>query len=86
MATANSGIHLVRVTTDDREHQLWAAACPQDEAVELVLNAVPEGWTAALLPNRLKPTEIEALNMKTGEVREISSIAGSSRASLPPKH
>jgi hypothetical protein len=55
-----------------REHQLWAAACPQDEAVEQILNAVPEGWTAALLPNRLKPTEIEALNMKAGEVRELT--------------
>ena len=67
-----SGIHLVRVTTDDREHQLWAAATAREEAITQVLNAVPEGWTAALLSNRLKPMEEEALNLKPGEVREIT--------------
>ena len=65
-------VHLVRVTTDDREHQLWVAAVPREEAVTKVLNAVPEGWTAALLPNRLKPLEVEALNLKPGEVRELT--------------
>ena len=67
------GIYLVRVTTDDREHQLWAAAATsEDEAINLVLNAVSDGWTAAPLSNRLKPAEIEALNMKAGEVRELT--------------
>ena len=69
---AATGVHLVRVTTDDREHQLWAAACPRREAVELILNAIPEGWTAALLSNELKPAESEALNMRAGEVRELT--------------
>ena len=69
---AETKVRLVRVTTDDREHQLWAtAAASQEEALTQVLNAVPEGWTAALLPNRLKPAELEALNMKPGELREI---------------
>jgi hypothetical protein len=67
-----SGIHLVRVTTDDREHQLWAAAAAREEAITQVLNAVPEGWTAALLSNRLEPMEEEALNLKPGEVRGIT--------------
>ena len=79
--------YLVRVTTDDREHQLWVAAASSDaEALELVLNSVPEGWTAAPLSNKLTPLEIEALNLKPGDVREISSIAGSSAAVPPPKH
>jgi hypothetical protein len=68
-----SGIHLVRITTDDWEHQLWAAATARDEAITQVLNAVPEGWTSALLSNRLKPLEEEVLNLKPGEVREISN-------------
>src|SRR5262249_32156494 len=69
---AETKVRLVRVTTDDREHQLWAAAAAsQEEALTQVLNAVPEGWTAALLSNRLKPAELEALNMKPGEVRKI---------------
>ena len=65
------GVHLVRVTTDDREHQLWAAATEREEAITLVLNAVPEGWTAALLPTRLTVRELVFLNMAPGEVREL---------------
>jgi hypothetical protein len=65
-------VHLVRVTTDDREHQLWVTAGARDEAVTQVLNAVPEGWTAALLSNRLKPDEIGVLNLRPGEVRELT--------------
>jgi len=72
MANARD-IHLVKVTTDDREHQLWVIAAPRDEAITRVLNAIPEGWTAALLSNRLTPQEMEALNLQLGEVREITS-------------
>lgn len=64
--------HLVEVTTDDREHQLWVAATPREDAVTQVLNAVPEGWTAALLSNRLKAAEVAILNLKPGEVRELT--------------
>jgi hypothetical protein len=72
MEEATEGVHLVRVTTDDRTHQLWAAACRREDAVDQVLNAVPEGWAATLLSNRLKPMEEEALNLKPGEVIELS--------------
>jgi len=64
-------VHLVRVTTDDREHLLYAACGPRDDAVTQVLNAIPEGWTAALLPNGLTPEEVAVLALKPGEVREI---------------
>src|SRR5262245_5427851 len=67
---STTDIHLVRVTTDDREHQLWVVAAPRDEAITRVLSAVPEGWTAALLTNRLTPQEMEVLNPQPGEVRE----------------
>jgi hypothetical protein len=66
------GVYLVRVITDDREHQIWAVAAPAVEAVDLVLAAVPEGWTAALLTNKLKPQELEALNLRAGEVRKVT--------------
>ncbi|RXG83650.1 hypothetical protein [Bradyrhizobium zhanjiangense] len=67
------GIHLVKVTTDDREHQLWVAATPRDEAVTEVLNAIPEGWTASLLTSQLTLEEAEVLKLQPGEVREVTS-------------
>jgi len=45
---AQTFAYLVRVTTDDRTHQLWVAAASSDEgALTLVLNRIPEGvlWT-----------------------------------------
>ena len=42
-------IYLVRVTTDDREQRVWAAATSAEEAVDRVLGEVPEGWTARLM-------------------------------------
>ena len=66
-------IYLVRVITDDRVHQLWvAAATSENEAITLVLNAVPDGWAASLMSNKLKPIEIEILNLRAGEVRELT--------------
>jgi hypothetical protein len=77
------GVHLVRVITDDRQHQLWAAATPREEAVDQVLDAVPEGWAAALLSNSLKPEEMEILNLKPGEVREITNPSDPIRSKIP---
>jgi hypothetical protein len=34
------------------------------------LNAVPEGWSAVLLP--LRPVNASALDMQPGDVRELS--------------
>jgi len=31
---AETDVHLLRVTTDDREHQLWAAACSREKAID----------------------------------------------------
>ena len=79
--------YLVCVTTDERAHQLWVAASVSgEEAIVQVLSAVPAGWSAALLSNRLKPQEVAALNLKTGQVRQITrvaSIAGASAAVFP---
>ena len=59
-------VHFIRVTTDDREHKFWAAAMPGEEAVQAVLDAIPEGWTVSLL-TRATPDEIEALAIKPGK-------------------
>ena len=64
-------IYLVRVTTDDREHRLWAAATSQDEAVGRVLDRVPEGWTARLLDDRGDGASDSLAGMKPGEIREL---------------
>jgi Trp operon repressor len=76
---AKTEVHLVRVTTDDEKHQLWVAAASSETAVNLVLNAIPEGWTATLLPDLLAPEEMEQLKMRPGEVREISHRGKSRR-------
>ena len=64
-------IHLVRVTTDDRTLQLWAAATSREEAVDRVLDAIPEGWAARLLDDSLNPRGDAILGMSAGEVREL---------------
>ncbi len=66
-------VHLVRVITDDRNCKLWVAARPRDEAVDHVLNAIPEGWSAALLQGGLSAHEMLVLNLQPGEIREITS-------------
>jgi hypothetical protein len=70
--TYANGLYLVRVTTDDRERQLWVAAASREEAVTLVLDTFPEGWSATLLDTRLKPDEVALLKMRPGDVRELS--------------
>ena len=55
--------------TDSGERQLWLAATGRDEAVDRVLDAVPEGWTASLVQRELPAAEAAALNMRPGEVR-----------------
>jgi hypothetical protein len=67
------GINLVRVTTDDRTCQLWAAATPRGQAVDRVLDIVPEGWCAFLLDVSIEPwMNLGLSNMSYGEVRELS--------------
>ena len=72
-SSSTTGVYLVRVLTDDRANELWVAAgsSPQ-EAVSLVLNAIPEGWSASLAQEGLTPAEVEGLNLKHGEVHQIS--------------
>jgi hypothetical protein len=68
---------IVDVTADDLmrpRKQLWIAAAKPNQALTLVLAAVPEGWTAELATERLTRQQLEALenlHLKPGEVREL---------------
>ena len=71
--TPTNDVFLLRVRTDDGEHQLQVAAMSGEEAVQAVLDAVPEGWTVSLLAGA-KSDEIEALALKPGEVRALPNV------------
>jgi hypothetical protein len=72
---------IVEVTADDLasrpRKQLWIAAAKPDQAVTLVLTAIPEGWTAELASGRLTRQQLAALEMlklAPGEVREMPKL------------
>jgi hypothetical protein len=49
-----TAVYLVRLLTDDRADRLWVGAgSSPEEAVNLVLNAIPEGWSASLAQEQL---------------------------------
>lgn len=52
---------------------IYAAAVPQDQAVEAVLREMPPSRTAELLPLELTPAQIAQLKLQPGEVSELSS-------------
>jgi len=72
----DSEFTIVEVTRGDfsrRQKQLWIAAAKPDQAVTLVLTAVPDGWTAELATGRLTQKQLGALKrlrLEPGEVRE----------------
>lgn len=68
---SNGEVHLVRVRTDGQNHRIYAVACAREDALNEVLNVVPEGWSASLL-NQLTAREMAALNLRPGEVRDIT--------------
>jgi hypothetical protein len=66
---------LVEVVTDSYDipkRQLWVAAAKPDQAVTLVLCAVPVGWTASVATERLPPEQEATLNLQPGEVRKLT--------------
>ena len=72
---------IVEVTADDlapgRRRQLWVAAAKSNQAVTLVLTAIPEGWTAELSSGRLTRQHVAALEMlklAPGDVREMPKL------------
>ena len=68
------------VTADDwsagrPRKKLWVAAAKPSQALTLVLAAVPEGWTAELVLDRLtqqQQASLEKLNLQPGEVCKLT--------------
>lgn len=68
---------LVEVATDSSvsglpKRRLWVAAAKPEQAITLVLCAVPLGWTASLADGRITPEQEAILNLKPGEVCELT--------------
>lgn len=68
----NSSVYLVRVTTDNRERRVFAVACARKEALDKVVKVIPEGWSASLLLEQLAAKDVATLNLRLGEVRDIT--------------
>ena len=68
----------VEVRSDDldrSEKQLWVALAKPDQAITLVLSAVPEGWTASLASGQLAAEQSDALKnlrLEPGDVHKLS--------------
>ena len=83
------GIQVVEVTTDELftgipKRQLWVAAASREQAVSLVLAAVPAGWTAKLTNAYLKPEDVAVLKLRPGDVRELKDDDQTSQNPRPP--
>jgi hypothetical protein len=71
-----SRAHLVMVLTDDRTYRLWAAATSREQAVDSVLDVVPEGWSARLIDGAHYPWMMAGLSgLAPGEVRELTEMS-----------
>ena len=68
----SSGAYLVTVRTDDQKYRVFAVACDRRDVLNEVLKVVPEGWSVSLLSEHLTPRQVAALNLKPGEVRDIT--------------
>ena len=75
-----SAFTIVEVTADDwsagrPRKKFWIAAAKPSQALTLVLAAVPEGWTAELVSDRVtqqRQAALEQLNLKPGEVCKLT--------------
>lgn len=68
---------IVEVTSDDARpaKQMWLALAKPSQALTLVLAAVPEGWTAEVVPAVLTEKQqrmFEELNLEPGDVYRIA--------------
>jgi len=70
---------LVEVTSDDAPRptrQMWLALAKPNQALTLVLAAVPEGWTAEVVPAVLIERQqkiSEELKLESGDVYRIDA-------------
>jgi hypothetical protein len=72
-----SGFTIVEVIPDNglSKRQLWVALANPSQALPMVLSAVPEGWIADVVNDRLTYGQLDALEnlkLKPGEVRQLT--------------
>jgi hypothetical protein len=75
-----SGFTIIEMTADDwpagrPSKEFWVAAAKPSQALTLVLAAVPEGWTAELVTDRVtqqQQASLEKLNLRPGEVCKLT--------------
>ncbi|MCK1516123.1 hypothetical protein IVB22_26995 [Bradyrhizobium sp. 190] len=69
---------IVEVTSDDASEptkQMWVALAKPNQALTLVLAAVPEGWTAEIVPATFTEKQrrlFEEVKLKPGEVYRLT--------------
>jgi len=68
---------IVEATSDSGSTtEIWLALAKPSQAVTLVLAAVPEGWTAHVLPSVLSDKQqkiFEEVHLQPGEVYKLST-------------
>ena len=69
---------IVEVTSDDARSskQMWVALAKPNQALTLVLAAVPEGWTAEIIPAIFSETQrrlFEEVKLKPGDVYRLTA-------------
>ena len=69
---------IIEVTSDlgpEPTKELWLALAKPNQAVTLVLAAIPEGWTAKVVPTHLSEKEqrlFEEVKLKPGDVYRLA--------------
>ena len=65
---------VVEVASDDAKTEIWIALAKPSQAPTLVLAAVPEGWTAAVLDVPITAEQqrmFEELNLQPGDAHRL---------------
>jgi hypothetical protein len=70
MANAPDSICVV-ATSKGNMTVYWAAATEQTQAVAIVQQRLPPGWSAVLTDRQLTPDEIASLKLRPGGVRQL---------------
>ena len=76
---------VVEVASDDAKTGIWIALAKPSQAPTLVLAAVPEGWTAAVLDVPITAEQqgmFEELNLQPGDVQRLQGAYVGVRRSL----
>ena len=70
MANAPDSICVV-ATSKGNMTVYWAAATEQTQAVAIVQQRLPPGWSVVLTDRQLTPDEIASLKLRPGGVRQL---------------